>query len=51
MMQRLMLNKEMLLEMIQNFVIFDKDDDGKTIKKIVMQHQYFGIKAAVKKNN
>ena len=48
MMQRLMLNKETLLDMIQNFTEYEPDGN-KTIKKIAQQHQYLGVKAAVKK--
>jgi type I restriction enzyme, R subunit len=48
MMQRLMLNKESLLEIIQNYTEYESD--GKTtIKKIAQQHQYIGVKAAIKK--
>ena len=48
MMQRLMLNKETLLEVIQNYVEYESDGN-KTIKKIAQQHQYMGVKAAVKR--
>ena len=47
-MQRLLLNKETLLDMIQNFTEYESDGK-KTIKKIAQQHQYQGVKAAVKK--
>ena len=48
MMQRLMLNKETLLDVIQNFVEYESDGN-KTIKKIAQQHQYLGVRAAVKR--
>ena len=48
MMQRLMLNKESLLEIIQNYTEYESDGN-KTIKKIAQQHQYLGVKAAVKR--
>ena len=48
MMQRLMLNPETLLDIIQNFVEYESDGK-KTIKKIAQQHQYLGVKAAVKR--
>ncbi len=48
MMQRLMLNKESLLDIIQNFTEYESDGN-KTIKKIAQQHQYLGVKAAVKR--
>ena len=48
MMQRLMLNKESLLEIIQNYIEYESDGN-KTIKKIAQQHQYLGVKAAVKR--
>ncbi len=48
MMQRLMLNKESLLDMIQNYLEYESDG-GKTIKKIAQQHQYLGVKKAVEK--
>ena len=43
-----MLNKETLLEVIQNYVEYESDGN-KTIKKIAQQHQYMGVKAAVKR--
>ena len=47
-MQKLMLNKETLLDVIQNFLEYESN--GKTIiKKIAQQHQYFGVKTAVKR--
>ena len=48
MMQRLMLNKETLLDIIQNFTEYESDGKN-TIKKIAQQHQYLGVKAAVKR--
>ena len=48
MLQRLMLNKESLLEIIQSYVEYESDGH-KTIKKIAQQHQYMGVKAAVKR--
>ena len=48
MMQRLLLNKETLLDIIQNFTEYESDGK-KTIKKIAQQHQYLGVKAAVKR--
>ena len=47
MMQHLMLNKKSLLEIIQNYTEYESDGN-KTIKKIAQQHQYLGVKAAVK---
>ena len=46
MMQRLMLNKETLLDIIQNYLEYESDG-RKTIKKIAQQHQYLGVKKAV----
>ena len=48
MMQRLMLNKDTLLEIIQNYIEYESDGK-KTIKKIAQQHQYIGVKAAIKR--
>ena len=48
MMQRLMLNKETLLDIIQNYLEYESDG-RKTIKKIAQQHQYLGVKKAVAK--
>ena len=48
MMQRLMLNKQTLLEIIQNYTEYESDGN-KTIKKIAQQHQYIGVKAAIKR--
>ena len=48
MMQKLMLNKETLLEIIQNYTEYESDGN-KTIKKIAQQHQYIGVKAAIKR--
>ena len=48
MMQRLMLNKETLLDIIQNFTEYESDGTN-TIKKIAQQHQYLGVKVAVKR--
>ena len=48
MMQRLMLNKETLLDIIQNYLEYESDGE-KTIKKIAQQHQYLGVKKAVAK--
>ena len=47
-MQRLMLNKETLLDIIQNYLEYESDGK-KTIKKIAQQHQYMGVKKAVRK--
>ena len=47
MMQRLMLNRGSLLEIIQNYTEYESDGN-KTIKKIAQQHQYLGVKAAVR---
>ena len=47
-MQRLMLNKESLLEIIQNYLEYESDGK-KTIKKIAQQHQYLGVKKAVER--
>jgi len=47
-MQRLMLNKETLLEIIQNYLEYESDGK-KTIKKIAQQHQFLGVKKAVVK--
>lgn len=46
MMQKLLLNKTTLLEMIQNYLEYESDGK-KTIKKIAQQHQYLGVKKAV----
>jgi len=48
MMQRLMLNKETLLEIIQNYLEYESDGKN-TIKKIAQQHQFLGVKKAVVK--
>lgn len=48
MMQRLMLNKETLLEIIKDYLEYESDGK-KTIKKIAQQHQYLGVKKAVEK--
>ena len=48
MMQRLMLNKETMLEIIQNYLEYESDGK-KTIKKIAQQHQFLGVKKAVTK--
>ena len=45
-MQRLMLNKTTLIEIIQNYLEYESDGK-KTIKKIAQQHQYLGVKKAV----
>ncbi|MDI1495074.1 MAG: DEAD/DEAH box helicase [Cenarchaeum symbiont of Oopsacas minuta] len=47
-MQKHMLNKKSLLEIIQNYIEYESDG-RKTIKKIAMQHQYTGVKKAVEK--
>ena len=47
-MQRQMLNKETLLDIIQNYLEYESDGK-KTIKKIAQQHQYLGVKKAVVK--
>ena len=44
MMQKLMLNKETLLDIIQNYIEYEPDG-----KKIAQQHQYLGVKKAIKK--
>jgi len=46
MMQRLMLNKDTLLDIIQNYLEYESDGRT-TIKKIAQQHQYLGVKRAV----
>ncbi len=47
-MQRELLNKKTLLELIENYLEYESD--GKTtIKKIAQQHQYDGVKIAVAK--
>lgn len=48
MMQRLMLNKKTLLDLIQNYLEYESDGK-KIIKKIAQQHQYLGVKKAVAK--
>lgn len=48
MMQQSMLNKETLLDIIQNYIEYESDGK-RTIKKIAQQHQYMGVKAAVKR--
>ena len=48
MMQRFMLSKETLLDIIQNYLEYESDG-RKTIKKIAQQHQYLGAKKAVAK--
>ena len=47
-MQKKMLNKETLLDVIQNYLEYESDGK-KTIKKIAQQHQYLGVKKAIKK--
>ncbi len=39
-------DKERILDLIQNFIIFD-EEDGKTTKKLSAYHQYYGVKKAV----
>ncbi len=47
-MQKGMLNKETLLDLIQNYLEYESD--GKhTVKKIAQQHQYFGVSTAVER--
>ena len=46
MMQRLMLNKDTLLDIIGNYLEYESDGK-RTIKKIAQQHQYLGVKKAV----
>ncbi len=46
--QREMLNKETLLEIIQYYLEYESDGK-KTIKKIAQQHQYDGVKIAIAK--
>lgn len=41
-----MLNKETLLDLIQNFIVFEKTDK-KTLKKIAAYHQYYAVNKAV----
>ncbi|MGD9637740.1 MAG: type I restriction endonuclease subunit R [Alphaproteobacteria bacterium] len=41
------LNKELFLEYIRNFIIFE-NDDGKIIKKIAGYHQFHAVREAVK---
>ena len=48
MMQRLMLNKETLLDIIEHYLEYESDGK-RTIKKIAQQHQYLGVKKAVTK--
>ena len=48
MMQRLMLNKETLLDIIEHYLEYESDGK-RTIKKIAQQHQYLGVKKAVAK--
>ena len=48
-MQRLLLNKETLLKVVQNFVEFEKDNKGHLIKKIAGQHQIQAVDVSVKK--
>ena len=45
-MQKHMLNKKSLLEIIQNYIEYESDG-GNTIKKIALQHQYLGVKKAI----
>ena len=47
-MQRHMLNKKSLLEIIQNYIEYESDGRH-TIKKIALQHQYVGVKKAIEK--
>ena len=48
MLQRLMLNKESLLELIQNYLEYESGGK-RTVKKIAQQHQYLGAKKAVER--
>ena len=48
-MQRLLLNKETLLKLVQKYVEFEKDNKGRLIKKIAGQHQIQAVETAVKK--
>lgn len=41
-----MLNKNTLLDLIKNFIVFEKTDK-KTLKKIAAYHQYFAVNKAV----
>lgn len=41
-----MLNKSTLLDLIQNFIVFEKTDK-KTLKKIAAYHQYYAVNKAV----
>ncbi|MDP8101513.1 type I restriction endonuclease subunit R [Phocoenobacter atlanticus] len=38
---------EILLDYIQNFMVFEKNEKGKIIKKIAAYHQYYGVNEAV----
>ena len=48
-MLQLLLNKETLLKVVQNFVAYEKDNKGHLIKKIAGQHQIQAVDAAVEK--
>ena len=41
-----MLNKNTLLDLIKNFIVFEKTDK-KTLKKIAAYHQYFAVNKAI----
>lgn len=43
-----MLNKKTLLDLIQNFIVFEKTDK-KTLKKMAAYHQYYAVNKAVKR--
>lgn len=36
-----------LLDYVQNFVVFERDEKGRTIKKIAAYHQFYGVNEAV----
>jgi len=42
-----MLNKKTLLDLIRNFVVYEKDAKGEIIKKIAAYHQYNAVNKAV----
>ena len=42
-----LLKPEDLLDYIRYFVLFERDSNGKTIKKIAAYHQYYGVNEAV----
>ena len=42
-----LIKPEDLLDYIRYFVLFERDSNGKTIKKIAAYHQYYGVNEAV----